>query len=195
MPLPRLPKKCSHQPTENEAQGMVDAAIASARAQLANITFSYDEITIPHGFDTTPGALGSHQTITVPANSSNAYKMQNDEWSVKVSIDKIDSETKQQIHGDAEFAIFSSGILFCNGISPLAGITSTRLSVRAMAPTRSSTTAAMQTARIMFTFYPAQRGPFCHCRAPRSQRVLRRLDGCSQSRHGWFRVGQTRLRL
>ena len=31
---------------QNEAQGMVDAAIASARAQLANITFSYDEITI-----------------------------------------------------------------------------------------------------------------------------------------------------
>ncbi len=60
---------------QNEAQGMVDAAIASARAQLANITFAYDEITIPHGFDTTPGALGSHQTITVPANSSNDYQM------------------------------------------------------------------------------------------------------------------------
>ena len=91
---------------QNEAQGMVDAAIASARAQLANITFSYDEITIPHGFDSTPGALGSHQTITVPANSSNDYKMQNDEWSVKVSIDKIDSETKQRIKGDAEFEVF-----------------------------------------------------------------------------------------
>ena len=91
---------------QNEAQGMVDAAIASARAQLANITFSYDEITIPHGFDSTPGALGSHQTITVPANSSNDYKMQNDEWSVKVTIDKIDSETKQRIKGDAEFKIF-----------------------------------------------------------------------------------------
>ena len=91
---------------QNEAQGMVDAAIAAARAQLANITFSYDEITIPHGFDSTPGALGSHQTITVPANSSNDYKMQNDEWSVKVSIDKIDSETKQRIKGDAEFKIF-----------------------------------------------------------------------------------------
>ena len=91
---------------QNEAQGMVDAAIASARAQLANIAFSYDEVTIPHGFDFTPGALGSHQTITVPANSSNDYKMQNDEWSVKVSIDKIDSETKQQIKGDAEFKIF-----------------------------------------------------------------------------------------
>ena len=91
---------------QNETQGMVDAAIASARAQLANITFSYDEITIPHGFDSTPGALGSHQTITVPANSSNDYKMQNDEWSAKVSIDKIDSETKQRIKGDAEFKIF-----------------------------------------------------------------------------------------
>ena len=91
---------------QNEAQGMVDAAIASARAQLANITFSYDEITIPHGFDSTPGALGSRQTITVPANSSNDYKMQNDEWSVKVSIDKIDSETQQRIKGDAEFKIF-----------------------------------------------------------------------------------------
>lgn len=92
---------------QNEAQGMVDAAIASARAQLANITFSYDEITIPHGFDSTPGALGSRQTITAPANSSNDYKMQNDEWSVKVSIDKIDSETKQRIKGDAEFKIFA----------------------------------------------------------------------------------------
>ena len=91
---------------KNEAQGMVDAAIASARAQLANITFSYDEITIPHGFDTTSGALSSHQTITVPANSSNYYQMKNDEWSVKVSIDKIDSEIKQRIKGDAEFKIF-----------------------------------------------------------------------------------------
>ena len=91
---------------QNEAQGMVDAAIASARAQLANVTFAYDEITIPHGFDSTPGALGSDQTITVPANSSNDYKMQNDEWSVKVCIDKIDSETKQRIKGDAEFKIF-----------------------------------------------------------------------------------------
>ena len=91
---------------QNEAQGMVDAAIATARAQLANITFSYDEVNIPHGFDTTPGALGSHQTITVPANSSNDYQMKNDEWSVKVSIDKIDGETKQRIKGDAEFKIF-----------------------------------------------------------------------------------------
>ncbi len=32
--------------------------------------------------------------------------MKNDEWSVKVSVDKIDSETKQRIKGDAEFKIF-----------------------------------------------------------------------------------------
>ena len=50
--------------------------------------------------------MGSHQTITVPANSSNDYPMKNDEWSVKVSIDKIDSETKQRIKGDAEFKLF-----------------------------------------------------------------------------------------
>lgn len=100
---------------------MVDAAIAAARAQLANITFSYDEVTIPHGFDATPGALGSHQTITVPANSSNDYKMQNDEWSVKVSIDKIDSETKQRIKGNAEtINCFSTAIpLFYNAKSRL----------------------------------------------------------------------------
>lgn len=32
--------------------------------------------------------------------------MKNDEWSVKVTIDKIDSETQQRIRGDAEFKIF-----------------------------------------------------------------------------------------
>lgn len=32
--------------------------------------------------------------------------MKNDEWSVKVAIDKIDSETKQRIKGDTEFKIY-----------------------------------------------------------------------------------------
>mgnify|MGYP000632881233 FL=1 len=114
---------------QNEAQGMVDAAIASARAQLANVTFAYDEVTIPHGFDATPGALGSHQTITVPANSSNDYPMKNDEWSVKVSIDKIDSETKQRIKGDAEFKIFEwDTVRQC--YIPNGGITNTRLNAK-----------------------------------------------------------------
>ena len=91
---------------ESQVNGEIEAALSAAHGYFDNLKFSYDEITIPHGFDSTPGALGSHQTITVPANSSNDYKMQNDEWSVKVSIDKIDSETKQRIKGDAEFKIF-----------------------------------------------------------------------------------------
>ena len=91
---------------ESQVNGEIEAALSAAHGYFDNLRFSYDEVTIPHGFDSTPGALGSHQTITVPANSSNDYKMQNDEWSVKVSIDKIDSETKQRIKGDAEFKIF-----------------------------------------------------------------------------------------
>ena len=55
---------------QNEAQGMVDAAIAAARAQLANITFSYDEVTIPHGFDATPGALAATRPLPFRPNSS-----------------------------------------------------------------------------------------------------------------------------
>ena len=91
---------------ESQVNGEIEAALSAVHGYFDNLEFSYDEITIPHGFDSTPGALGSHQTITVPANSSNDYQMKNDEWSVKVSIDKIDSETKQRIKGDAEFKIF-----------------------------------------------------------------------------------------
>ena len=91
---------------ESQVNGEIEAALSAVHGYFDSLKFSYNEVTIPHGFDTTPGALGSHQTITVPANSSNDYKMKNDEWSVKVSIDKIDSETKQRIKGDAEFKIF-----------------------------------------------------------------------------------------
>ena len=91
---------------ENQVNGEIEAALSAVHGYFDNLKFSHDEVTIPHGFDSTPGALGSHQTITVPANSSNDYPMKNDEWSVKVSIDKIDSETKQRIKGDAEFKIF-----------------------------------------------------------------------------------------
>ena len=91
---------------ESQVNGEIEAALSAVHGYFDNLKFSYNEINIPHGFDSTPGALGSHQTITVPANSSNDYKMQNDEWSVKVSIDKIDSETKQRIRDDAEFRIF-----------------------------------------------------------------------------------------
>ena len=91
---------------ESQVNGEIEAALSAVHGYFDNLKFSYDEITIPHGFDSTPGAQGNHQTITVPANSSNDYQMKNDEWSVKVSIDKIDSETKRRIKGDAEFKIF-----------------------------------------------------------------------------------------
>ena len=91
---------------ESQVNGEIEAALSAVHGYFDSLKFSYGEVTIPHGFDSTPGALGSHQTITVSANSSNDYPMKNDEWSVKVSIDKIDSETKQRIKGDAEFKIF-----------------------------------------------------------------------------------------
>ena len=91
---------------ESQVNGEIEAALSAVHGYFDSLKFSYNEVTIPHGFDSTPGALGSHQTITVPANSSNDYPMRNDEWSVKVGIDKIDSETKQRIKGNAEFKIF-----------------------------------------------------------------------------------------
>lgn len=89
-----------------EAQSMVDAAIAAARAELATIRFSYDEVEIPYGFEEFNGSLGSHQTITVPADSSNDYVMKNDEWSLQVNLKKVDSETGEQIAGDALYEVY-----------------------------------------------------------------------------------------
>ncbi|MBM6715872.1 LPXTG cell wall anchor domain-containing protein [Gemmiger formicilis] len=91
---------------QNEAQGMVDAAIAAARAELASIRFSYDEVEIPYGFEEFNGSLGSHQTITVPADSSNDYIMKNDEWSLQINLKKVDSETGQQIAADAAYKVY-----------------------------------------------------------------------------------------
>lgn len=85
---------------------MVDAAIAAARAELATIRFSYDEVEIPYGFEEFNGSLGSHQTITVPADSSNDYVMKNDEWSLQVNLKKVDSETGEQIAGDALYEVY-----------------------------------------------------------------------------------------
>lgn len=89
-----------------EAQSMVDAAIAAARAELATIRFSYDEVEIPYGFEEFNGSFGSHQTITVPADSSNNYVMKNDEWSLQVNLKKVDSETGEQIAGDALYEVY-----------------------------------------------------------------------------------------
>lgn len=89
-----------------EAQSAVNNAIANAQAQLASLQFRYDEVTIPYGFESYWGSNGSHQTITVPANSNNAYEMRNTEWSLQINIKKTDSETGSQIAGAAQYEIY-----------------------------------------------------------------------------------------
>ena len=91
---------------QGEAQAAVDAAIASARSQLANITFTVRETSVPHGFDAYTGSTGSEQQVSVPADGSTDVTIHNEEWSVQVNIAKIDSETHQPIAADAEFAVF-----------------------------------------------------------------------------------------
>ena len=89
-----------------EAQSAVNNAIASAQAQLASLQFRYDEVTIPYGFESYWGSNGSHQTITVPANSNNAYEMRNAEWSLQINVKKTDSETGNQIAGNARYEVY-----------------------------------------------------------------------------------------
>ena len=91
---------------QGEAQAAVDAAIASARSQLANITFTVRETSVPNGFDAHTGSTGSEQQVSVPADGSTDVTIHNDEWSIQVNIAKIDSETHQPIAADAEFAVF-----------------------------------------------------------------------------------------
>ena len=91
---------------QGEAQRMVDNAVASAKAELANVKFRYEEVGVPYGFAMYWGSNGSKQTISVPANSNNAYLMKNDEWSLQVNIKKTDSETGNQIAADAQYEIF-----------------------------------------------------------------------------------------
>lgn len=58
-----------------EAQRMVDNAIASAKTELAQIKFRYQETDVPYGFTMYWGTNGSSQTISVPANTNNDYVM------------------------------------------------------------------------------------------------------------------------
>ena len=91
---------------QGEAQAAVDAAIASAKSQLANISFTVKETSVPHGFDAYTGSAGSEQQVSAPADSSTDVTIHNEEWSIQVNIAKIDSETHQPIAADAEFAVF-----------------------------------------------------------------------------------------
>ena len=60
------PKMPPFRSCRTKRKAWLDAAIATARAELASIRFSYDEVEIPYGFEEFNGSLGSHQTITVP---------------------------------------------------------------------------------------------------------------------------------
>ena len=91
---------------QGEAQAAVDAAIASARSQLANISFTVKETSVPHGFDAYAASTGCEQQVSVPADGSTDVTIHNEEWSVQVNIAKIDSETHQPIAADAKFAVF-----------------------------------------------------------------------------------------
>lgn len=85
---------------------MVNQALAAARSELATVVFQYDEEEIPLGYEAYNGDLGSHQSITVPADSANEYVMRNDEWNLQVNLKKVDSETGQQIAADAAYEVY-----------------------------------------------------------------------------------------
>lgn len=91
---------------ESEVNSAIDAALSAAHSYFDNIQYRYDETDVPYGFGEYGGSLGSHQTITVPGNSSNHYTMKNDEWSLQVNLKKVDSETGEQIAGDALYEVY-----------------------------------------------------------------------------------------
>lgn len=88
---------------QNEAQAMVDAAIAEAKAQLAKITINYEETTVPHGFDPTDSSSGS---VSVPSNGSATAVVANQPWQAHVTWEKRDALTGGRITEDAEYAIY-----------------------------------------------------------------------------------------
>ena len=88
---------------QNEAQAMVDAAIAEAKAQLAKITIDYEETTVPHGFDPTDSSSGS---VSVPSNGSATAVVANQPWQAHVTWEKRDALTGGRITEDAEYAFY-----------------------------------------------------------------------------------------
>lgn len=88
---------------QNEAQAMVDAAIAEAKAQLAKITIDYEETTVPHGFDPTDSSSGS---VSVPSNGSTTAVVANQPWQAHVTWEKRDALTGGRITEDAEYVFY-----------------------------------------------------------------------------------------
>ena len=88
---------------QNEAQAMVDAAIAEAKAQLAKITIDYGETSVPHGFDPTDSSSGS---VSVPSNGSATAVVANQPWQAHVTWEKSDALTGGRITEDAEYVFY-----------------------------------------------------------------------------------------
>ena len=88
---------------QTEAQAMVDAAIAEAKAQLAKITIDYEETTVPHGFDPTDSSSGS---VSVPSNGSATAVVANQPWQAHVTWEKRDALTGGRITEDAEYVFY-----------------------------------------------------------------------------------------
>ena len=101
---------------KNEAQNAVNAALSAARAQLANFGFTWQETTVPHGFDPTDSSTGS---LTVPANGSATAVVKNQPWQARVTWEKRDALTGGRITEDAEYAVYEWSVA-ANGyqISP-----------------------------------------------------------------------------
>lgn len=91
---------------DSAAQSAVNSAISAAKSELSSFKFKYDEVTVPYGFEEDNGDKGSHQTISVSHDADEHFTMNDDEWSLKVNINKTDSETEQQIANDALFEVY-----------------------------------------------------------------------------------------
>ena len=88
---------------EAQVNSEIDAALAAAKEQLSQITFSYEETTVPHGFDPTDSSSGS---VSVPSNGSATAVVANQPWQANVTWEKRDALTGGRITEDAEYAFY-----------------------------------------------------------------------------------------
>lgn len=100
-----LSNQCKQQ-AQADADAQVAAAIAAAKAQLQTLQFTYKETTVPYGYDAYNGNKGSNQTITVNQGANEVFDMINDEWDLNVVINKVDSETGNQIAADTDWEVY-----------------------------------------------------------------------------------------
>lgn len=88
---------------ESQVNSEIDAALAAAKEQLSQLTFTYEETTVPHGFDPTDSSSG---TVSVPLDSSATAVVADQPWQAHVTWEKRDALTGGRITEDAEYAIY-----------------------------------------------------------------------------------------